>query len=54
MEGLFLAMIYNNNFVWVHLPKTGGTTVHNLFKAMNIPIFVDDNDSKQTRLTKTS
>lgn len=40
-------MIYNDNFVWLHLPKTGGTTVHNLFKDMDIPgLHVDDNNSK--------
>ena len=40
-------MIYNDNFVWLHLPKTGGTTVHNLFKDMGLPgLHVDDNNSK--------
>ena len=40
-------MIYNDKFVWLHLPKTGGTTVHNLFKDMGIPgLHVDDNNSK--------
>ena len=40
-------MIHNDKFVWLHLPKTGGTTVHNLFKTMDIPgLHVDDNNSK--------
>ena len=40
-------MIYNDNFVWLHLPKTGGTTVHNVFKDMGIPgLHVDNNNSK--------
>ena len=40
-------MIYNDQFVWLHLPKTGGTTVHNLFKNMGIPgLHVDNNNSK--------
>ena len=40
-------MIYNNKFVWLHLPKTGGTTVHNLFKGMSLQgLHVDDNNSK--------
>ena len=40
-------MIYNDKFVWLHLPKTGGTTVHNLFKDMEAPgLHVDSNNSK--------
>ena len=40
-------MIYNDNFVWLHLPKTGGTTVHNLFQNLAIPgLHVDNNNSK--------
>ena len=51
----FFAMIYNDKFVWLHLPKTGGTTVHNLFKDMGSQVFMRRQQlQNQTRLSRTT
>ena len=38
-------MIITDNFIWLHLPKTGGTSTAKLFREINIPgIRVDPDD----------
>ena len=38
-------MLISNRFIWLHLPKTGGTSTAKLFRELNIPgITVDPDD----------
>jgi hypothetical protein len=37
-------MITSNNFLWLHLPKTGGTSMNRLFREMNLPGVTVDAD----------
>ena len=38
-------MLISTNFVWLHLPKTGGTSTAKLFREINIPdIAIDPDD----------
>lgn len=35
-------MVINENFVWAHLPKTGGTTTLEMFKKLDVELLLDD------------
>ena len=38
-------MLISDSFIWLHLPKTGGTSTARLFRDINIPgISVDPDD----------
>ena len=37
-------MISSNRFIWLHLPKTGGTSTAKLFRELNIPSLTVDPD----------
>ena len=42
-------MIQGSTFIWLHLPKTGGTSTASLFRSLNIKglqIDPDEEDSK--------
>lgn len=39
-------MIISDEFVWLHIPKTGGTSMNRLFRDRRIPkVFIDDDSS---------
>ena len=42
-------MIWNEQFVWLHIPKTGGTTMSRIFKNINDPHLMIDDDSEDKK-----
>lgn len=42
-------MIWNEKFVWLHMPKTGGTTMSRIFKNINDASLNIDNDSQDKK-----
>ena len=42
-------MIRSEKFIWLHLPKTGGTSTAKLFRNLNIPQIQIDPDSVDTK-----
>ena len=47
-------MITSNSFIWVHLPKTGGTSTAKLFRELSAPEILvdpDDVDAKHDSIT---
>lgn len=42
-------MISGNNFIWLHLPKTGGTSTASLFRNLKIPDIQIDPDTEDSK-----
>lgn len=42
-------MIWNNKFVWLHMPKTGGTTMSRIFRNINDSSLNIDDDSEDKK-----
>jgi len=42
-------MIRSANFIWLHLPKTGGTSTAGLFRSLNIPGIQVDPDTEDSK-----